>query len=48
MVCTDQSYFQKDTRMATAKVSVTLDDNLVHAAKQQAGTRGLSGYLNQR
>lgn len=33
--------------MSTEKVSLTLDDELVEQARQQAGQRGLSGYVNQ-
>lgn len=32
--------------MSTTKVSVTLDDALVKAARRRAGSRGLSGYVN--
>jgi hypothetical protein len=32
--------------MSTAKVSVTIDEDLIAAAKIRAGERGLSGYLN--
>ncbi len=33
--------------MSTEKVSLTLDDELVEQARQHAGQRGLSGYVNQ-
>lgn len=33
--------------MPTAKVSLTLDDNLVSEAREAAGSRGLSGYVNR-
>lgn len=33
--------------MATAKVSLTLEDDLVSEARQVAGSRGLSSYVNR-
>jgi len=33
--------------MTTEKVSLTLDEDLVVAARDHAGRRGLSGYVNQ-
>ncbi|RIK04940.1 MAG: CopG family transcriptional regulator [Acidobacteria bacterium] len=33
--------------MATVKVSLTLDEDLVDAARNLAGSRGLSGYVNE-
>jgi Arc/MetJ family transcription regulator len=33
--------------MTTEKVSLTLDEELVVAARDHAGQRGLSGYVNQ-
>jgi Arc/MetJ family transcription regulator len=33
--------------MSTEKVSLTLDDVLVEQARQHAGQRGLSGFVNQ-
>jgi Arc/MetJ family transcription regulator len=33
--------------MSTEKVSLTLDDELVEQARQHAGQRGLSGYVNR-
>ena len=32
--------------MPTTKVSVTLDDDVVQAARCRVGSRGLSGYVN--
>jgi Arc/MetJ family transcription regulator len=32
--------------MTTEKVSLTLDEELVTAARDEAGRRGLSGYVN--
>jgi hypothetical protein len=33
--------------MTTEKVSLTLDEDLVEAARATAGQRGLSGYVNE-
>jgi hypothetical protein len=33
--------------MATAKVSLTLDEALIEEAREVAGSRGLSGYMNR-
>lgn len=33
--------------MATEKISLTLDETLVAAARELVGSRGLSGYVNQ-
>ena len=33
--------------MPVAKVSLSLDDDLVAAARSRVGGRGLSGYVNQ-
>jgi hypothetical protein len=33
--------------MATEKVSLTLDEDLVSEAREAVGTRGLSGYVNR-
>jgi Arc/MetJ family transcription regulator len=33
--------------MSTEKVSLTLDDELLEQARQHAGQRGLSGYVNR-
>jgi len=33
--------------MSIAKVSLSLDDDLVVAARQRVGGRGLSGYVNE-
>jgi len=33
--------------MSVAKVSLSLDDDLVAAARRRAGGRGLSGYVNE-
>jgi len=33
--------------MSTEKVSLTLDEDLVEAARATAGRRGLSGYVNE-
>ena len=33
--------------MATEKVSLTLDEELVAEARERAGARGLSGYVNR-
>ncbi|MCU0281746.1 MAG: type II toxin-antitoxin system VapB family antitoxin, partial [Acidimicrobiia bacterium] len=33
--------------MPIAKVSLSLDDDLVAAARSRAGGRGLSGYVNE-
>jgi len=33
--------------MPIAKVSLSLDDDLVAAARQRVGGRGLSGYVNE-
>jgi hypothetical protein len=33
--------------MATAKVSLTLDEELIEEAREVAGSRGLSGYMNR-
>lgn len=33
--------------MATEKVSLTLDEELVGEARQSVGSRGLSGYVNR-
>ena len=32
--------------MATAKISLTLDENLLEAARGKVGRRGLSSYIN--
>ncbi len=32
--------------MATEKISVSLDENMVADARERVGGRGLSGYLN--
>jgi len=41
------SYLEYDIFMATEKVSLTLDETLVNAARDLVGRRGLSGYVNQ-
>jgi Arc/MetJ family transcription regulator len=41
------SYFEYDTAVATQKVSLSLDEELVAAARQHGGRRGLSGYVNE-
>ncbi len=33
--------------MSTEKVSLTLDEQLVEAAREHAGPRGLSSYVNE-
>lgn len=33
--------------MPTAKVSLTLDEDLIEEAREVAGSRGLSGYMNR-
>ena len=33
--------------MATEKVSLTLDESLLASARERAGGRGLSGYMNE-
>lgn len=41
------SYFEYDSRMSTAKVSLSLDEELVTEARESVGPRGLSGYVNR-
>jgi Arc/MetJ family transcription regulator len=40
------SYFWYDTRVAVSKVSLSLDEEVLAEARQRAGRRELSSYVN--